>query len=245
MAAAAPVAVFAALDWEEGAVVAALGGRTALGDGTPALVVRCGVGLRAALAAAQSLVDVRCMVVVGCAGGLQPGLRTGDVVVAASVGLVDPSGQVQSHWPAADAGVAAAATRRGLTVQVGPIVSSPMALMDAARKAAVAASGALSVDMESAAIMGVALTRRVPFVAIRVVLDEVADELPRDLDVIDERGDVRVGPAVRAALRHPRVVWRLARQRTVCERRLAEVLPWLLRGDALGLPPAFALAADA
>ena len=103
--------------------------------------------MRAAMVAAGNLPDVRCVVVVGCAGGLQPTLRTGDIVVAASVGLVDPAGVVQAHWPAADAGVASALVQRGHAVHTGPIVSSPVALVDVARKAAVAASGALSVDM--------------------------------------------------------------------------------------------------
>jgi nucleoside phosphorylase len=240
-----PVAVLTALDWEERAVLAALGPDRALRDGVPALVVRCGVGLRAAMVATQALPPVRCVVVVGCAGGLQPTLRTGDLVVAAAVGLVDPDGVVQAHWPAADAGVAAAAKRQGIVAQVGPIVSSPIVLAGPAAKAAVAASGALTVDMESAAIMGVVLQRRIPFVAIRVVLDEAGDALPADLDVVDERGDVRFGAAVRAALRQPRVVLKLAGQRSVCERRLAEVLPVLLRGDALGLPPAERSAANA
>ena len=206
-----PVAILSALDWEERAV-------------------------RAALAATRALPTVRCIVVVGCAGGLQPTIHSGDLVVAAAVGLVDPDGEVQAHWPAADAGVAVAATRHGVRVQVGPIVSSPVAL-GAERKRAVATSGALSVDMESAAIMGVALQRHVPFVAIRVVLDEVADELPPDLDVLGADGSIRLGAAVRAAFRHPQTLWRLAQQRTLCERRLATALPLLLRADALGLPP--------
>ena len=54
-----PVAVLTALDWEERAVVAVLGGRSALCDGAPALVVRCGVGFRAALETARGLPEVR------------------------------------------------------------------------------------------------------------------------------------------------------------------------------------------
>ena len=76
-----------------------------------------------------------------------------------------------------------------------------------------------------------------PFVAVRIVLDEASETLPAGLDVIDERGDVRFGAAILAAARHPRAVLQLARQRAVCERRLAEVLPLMLRADALGLPP--------
>lgn len=240
-----PIAVLTALDWEERAVVTALGGRDALCDGTPAVARRCGIGLRSALETARDLPPVRCIVVVGCAGALQPALRTGDLVVASAVGLVDPAGQVQSHWPSADAGVAAAAKRAGLSVHVGPIVSSPMALLGAPAKAGVATSGALTVDMETAAIMGVALQRRVPLVAIRVVIDECADEWPTGLDMIDERGDVRVGPAVRAVLRHPRTMLSLLRQRTVCERTLRAALPALLRADALGFARAEQPAASA
>ena len=55
------------------------------------------------------------------------------------------------------------------------------------------------------------MQRRIPFVAVRVVLDEAGDALPPGLDVVDERGDVRFGAAMRAAVQHPRVVMQILR----------------------------------
>lgn len=239
-----PVVILTALDWEQAAVEKALawprgvpGGAGLLPDGTPAIVARMGIGLGRALAAARHYEQARAFVVVGCAGALQPQLSTGDLVVASAVGLADDKGEPQSHWPAADAGVAATAQRHGLPVHVGSILSSPIVLHDPAQKAALAATGALTVDMESAAVIGVALQRGIPFTALRVVLDTATEALPADMDAVSDDGAIRFGRAVRAALLHPKTMLRLASQRTTCEHRLLSALPLLLRGDALGLPP--------
>lgn len=245
---ASPIVVFTALDWEAQVVATALGARgpdVLCADGSAVQLVRCGVGMRSAMAAAKAVPAARCFVTVGCAGALQSSLRTGDLVVASAVGLVDPEGVVQSHWPAAEAGVAAAAQRQDIAVQVGTLLSSPVVIVEAARKAALAASGALAVDMESAAVMGVALQRGIPFVGLRIILDEAHETLPSGLDAVDEAGAIRFGRALLGAARHPRAMMRLARQQAQCERRLREVLPALLRGDALGFPPAARVAADA
>ncbi len=238
----APIVLWTALAWEERAVGEALtqtpgapAGVGTLSDGTPAVLLRCGIGLRRALEAARAVPHARGFVAIGCGGALQPDLRAGDVVVASAVGLLDGDGVAQSHWPAAESAVADWAVRNDVAVRVGPIVSSPVVLRTTAQREAAARSGALVVDMESAALMGVALQRRVPFAAIRVVLDEANESLPPDEGAVNEDGTIRLGRALRLAFRHPRAVMRLAREQASCDRRLRQIAPVLLRAEALGM----------
>jgi adenosylhomocysteine nucleosidase len=81
-------------------------------------------------------------------------------------------------------------------------VSVPAALATTAAKAQAAARGAAAADMESAAVAAVAEQARVPFVALRVVVDTAADALPGDPERwIDERGERRLTPTLAAAFK--------------------------------------------
>ena len=90
----------------------------------------------------------------GVAGGLIDGLAPGD----AGGGRPGPRSSGADRCPAPLDGaplVAAALRRRGLTVRVGPIVSTPHLVKGPERRASLAATGALAVDMETAALLGV------------------------------------------------------------------------------------------
>ena len=70
-----------------------------------------------------------------------------------------------------------------------------------AKRAAAAATRAVAVDMESAAIAAVAARAGVPFVVLRVVVDGVADALPRGAEQwIDELGYRRLAATLRAVV---------------------------------------------
>ena len=71
-------------------------------------------------------------------------------------------------------------------------------------KAELAATGALAVDMESAAIAAVAKRAGVPFVVVRAVCDDAHRSLPRSaLLAIDATGRFRPGPFLGVILRRP------------------------------------------
>jgi 4-hydroxy-3-methylbut-2-enyl diphosphate reductase len=83
--------------------------------------------------------------VVGIAGGLEPGLVPGQLVVADA--LCPPDGAEPMALPQAEA-VAAALRRQGRDVRIGAVACSTTIVHGAAR-ASLAAGGALAVEMES------------------------------------------------------------------------------------------------
>jgi 4-hydroxy-3-methylbut-2-enyl diphosphate reductase len=131
-------------------------------------VVRTGMGPRRSVQASARLGD-RALLVAGVGGGLASGLRLGDLVVATEVR--GPDGTV-THCPSAPL-LAAALRRLDLTVHSGPIVSSRR-VVDGAARTALAESGALAVDMESAWLAPPAGT---PFAVVRAISDTAGTPL--------------------------------------------------------------------
>ncbi len=142
----------------------------ALSWGSPSsVVIRTGAGPRRAGAAASALLAgprPRAVAIAGVAGGLIPGLAPGTVVVADRV--LDQAGATVAELPSAVL-VAAELRRRGLTVLVGPIISTDRIVRGAAARAALAAKGAVAVDLET-----VTLLRRpwdAPVTVVRTIAD--------------------------------------------------------------------------
>jgi 4-hydroxy-3-methylbut-2-enyl diphosphate reductase len=140
----------------------------------PVPVVPTGMGPERSAAAAAHLGagGSRGVLVAGVAGASAPGLRAGDVVVADEVR--GPDGTVVPVPTAVP--LAGALRRLGLTVHVGPVLSSPELVDDLARAKA-AASGALAVDMESAWLAPAAAGG--PFAVVRAVVDTPEHPLVR------------------------------------------------------------------
>jgi 4-hydroxy-3-methylbut-2-enyl diphosphate reductase len=133
-------------------------------------VVRTGMGHVRARAAAEALaVGIEpggAFVLAGISGGLDPALEPGEIVVATSVR--DPQGdELALSSPDADA-VAKELRAAGRRVHLGPIVSSKT-LVHGERRAELARSGALAVDMESAWVARALAEHRL--VIVRLVAD--------------------------------------------------------------------------
>lgn len=139
-----------------------------------ARLLRCGMGperVRAWLPRlAESAPDA--VVVAGVAGGLDPSLRPGDVLVATEVR--DGQGRITLRGAAP---LAAELRRMGMRVRTGPMLSSDHLVGGAVAREQLAATGALAVDMESAAIVRAAAG--VPSAVVRVIVDTAFSPVAR------------------------------------------------------------------
>ena len=221
-AAAATVAVIVALGIERAAL------RASADRDPPLGILQSGPGAeRAARAATTALASgASGLLSFGLAGALRRQLEPGDVVLPRRVLTTTGAAfNADDEWHAA---LAANLRAAGMRPNLDDLLSVPAALTTPAEKSAAAAGGAAAVDMESAAIAGVAARAGARFVALRVVVDAAGDELPADLERwIDERGERRIGAALSAALRPAqwRSLWILAQRYRAARRTLERLGP--------------------
>jgi hypothetical protein len=185
-------------------------------------VEQCGPGHeRAEAAAARALASgAELCVAWGLAGALDATVGPGAVVAPRRILFAsEPALTVDERRHAALATLAGE-----FELSTGDLLTSAAVLESpAAKHAAARASGAVAVDMESAAIATAAARAGVPFVALRVVVDGVEDALPTHVERwIDERGRRRMAPALRAvvAARQWRPLLTLAKRHRVASRVL-------------------------
>jgi hopanoid-associated phosphorylase len=135
----------------------------------------------------------------GLAGGLDPTLAPGDIVLASAVVL--PEGTRVGTDTAWRLGIARALEDRGRAVAAGAIAGADRVIATKAEKAALRLrTGAVAVDTESHAVARAAQEAGVPVLAIRVVLDAASRALPSAaLAGLGPDGQSRVLP----------VLWRL------------------------------------
>ena len=188
-------------------------------------VYQCGVGGRRAYDAARSALasGASALVSWGVAGALVSDLAPGSVLLPEQVVTAD--GEVfatDSRWRLEICRV----LRPLLPVHDGALFDSPTMLRTSEAKAhAAAASGALAVDMESAAVGRAAHGAGKPFIVLRVVLDALGDTLPLGIEEwIDAAGDRRPMAALGGVFRP--TVWpdlvRLSRRYRRASRSLTE-----------------------
>jgi adenosylhomocysteine nucleosidase len=139
-------------------------------------------------------------------------LFVGTDVIAATCGGASTSDAVTcDHDFAAMAMRAARAA--SLPVQAGRFVSVPRILWRGEQKRRVATeTGAIALDMESAAIGAVAGEYRIPFVVIRAASDLLDEDLPLDFNLFLTRTDWLKGAW--ACVSRPTSLWGLRRMRT-------------------------------
>ena len=181
----------------------------AFSDG--ALLAVSGMGRDAAERAARALVDagVAALMTFGMAGGLDPTLEAGSVVLPCELIAADGSRFVASRtWRER----VAAAVSPLRAVSSGNLLTSARAIDTAADKsAAFHDTGAAAVDMESAAVAAIAFHHKLPFIAVRVIVDTAVDTLPRAVVNASRLGKVQIGRLIAGLILAPGEIGALIR----------------------------------
>ena len=220
--------VVAALEAEArtlGVAVRRQDGLASLGGG--ALLAVSGMGAAKAAPAARRLVDAGASALMsfGLAGGLDPTLEPGTVVLPGEV--ISRNGArfpTSAEW-CRQLGLAVAEMT---PVASGTLLSSLQPIDTAeAKAAAFRETGAVAVDMESVSVAEVAAAHNLPFMAVRVIVDGAADVLPQAVLAASRGGHLSVLRLVCGLAAAPRDivgVIRLARRYRTATRSLSAVV---------------------
>jgi len=194
-------------------------------------VIRTGSGLAAAEHGAAALLaghQPSWVISAGFAGGLQPHVARGDLVLANEV--ISPAGErlmIDVHGsPAAPDGV---------KTHLGAIVTSERVVPSVATKRTLGEkTGALAVEMETWAIAKLCAAERHRFLSVRIISDPVDEELPADVEKFLEKQSAAklVGRTIGSLFRRPSVakdLWKLQETALVCAERMAKFLTTLIR----------------
>ena len=190
-------------------------------------VIESGAGAVRATRATQTLLDghsPQWVLSVGFSGALQPHLKVGDLVVANAIVNVEGKGlsvpvQMQS------------APSEGL--YVGKFLNTDQIVRTVTEKKQLGeTTGAIAVDMESLAVARVCAERNVRFMAVRVISDDLAKDLPPEvLTVFGSTGFVRAGAVLSALWKRPSSwndLWQLREQSIQAAARLGLFLRGLV-----------------
>jgi adenosylhomocysteine nucleosidase len=177
------------------------GGLCALDDGV--LLAVSGIGKVAAAAAARRLVlaGATALASYGMAGALDPALICGAVLLPEAV--VSSDGAAAAATSPAWRQHVQAALPGSCIAGAGRLLTCERPLGRDAKAAAWRSSGAHAVDMESAAIAQVAGQAGLPFIALRVIVDTAADELPVAVLAASSGGRLRLGRLIGGLVRAP------------------------------------------
>jgi len=134
------------------------------------------------------------VIMAGLAGGLDPALRVGDVVIDAPEDVL-PSAAIP------------AGCRRGTIHTSKAVVTTPQGKTELFAK-----TGALAVDMENDIVRRAAEAAGLPFIGIRAISDEANETLDADmLGLIDKLGRIRPVAVAALLMRRPTSVMALCR----------------------------------
>jgi len=163
------------------------------------------IGIRAGRLRRDMIDGCSAIVLAGLAGGLDPALRCGDLVLHDPCGAVPP--ETLPH------------ARRAHIHCSGEIVDEA-----SYKNVLFRATGCAAVEMESGAVSRMAEAAGVPFVHVRVILDAADERLdPTMVRLIDRDGNVRLGSAVALLVRRPMSIKTMLRLRRRTKTALREL----------------------
>lgn len=210
-------------------------------QGRPLLLVRTGVGhRRASLALSEVLRSHQpgLIVSIGYAGGADPALRVGDLLLAETI-LEPPGGE----WSAGDgkspparfdidaalaARFAAVTPPEGVTLHRGALLTVGQVVTGPENKRALGARyGACALDMETAALARLARDSGLPFISLRAISDAADDALMDVSPFLEKDGEVSKLKAGWYVLTHPTAIGTLRSLQVVARQATARMTDFL------------------
>lgn len=186
-----------------------------------------GMGPRRAAVASRALLEngATALLSWGCAGGLDPKLSPGGLILPKTVIVSD---QILYHVDATWHESLCNRLKGHVDFHTEPLVESTNAVRTPGEKIILFhETGAIGVDMESAAVGAVAQEARVPFMVVRAVADSADTTIPDStLNAVDEFGRLSLLKLVQGLAGHPTellALVRIARNYLAAQRTLAAV----------------------
>jgi len=170
------------------------------------IAAQSGMGRAAGFLAAEKLgrdhKQLRGLVSIGFCGALDPALSTGNIVLPGAIVTSDNERfDTDAEWLEA-----ISSALGGMPVITGRTLHCANMVVEtrADKQAIFSSGGACVVDMESAGIAQAATRFNVPFIAIRIVLDEIADTLPEATrNAVKADGNLDMKGLLRGLAVHP------------------------------------------
>ncbi len=186
-------------------------------NGLPVTLVQGGIGRNNAVKAINYLLQslkIKLLISSGVAGGVRRGVNVGDLIIAENVGyskkeeFEDEELQVESNFSCKKEYVQLAnqlskeleiRSHCGDMLTVDKVISQTRIKRKIGYK-----TSFLAVDMESAAIAGIAHERGIEFAAIRSISDDIDDDLEIDYGgIISDEGKVKVSKLALKVMKDP------------------------------------------
>ena len=166
----------------------------------PVILVRSGVGRKLAKRALEEVVSrfsISEIVSIGFAGGLEPKLETGDLIIADSVrethsetGIPSPESLLPLDSHLLDQALRLS-FRDKLTIKSGGLVTvdTPACSREEKQKLHRHYS-AIAVDMETSSLLRLAISKKIPFLSVRSISDSADQELVDFSHCFNEEGEI-------------------------------------------------------
>jgi adenosylhomocysteine nucleosidase len=203
--------------------------------GRPVALAWAGAGGDRAARASEALLGhgVSALLALGFAGALVSHLQPADILAATEV--AEWRGERRAADPELLSALSdrSAHSRFSSSLHLGPLLTSSRVATSAAEKRRLGEeTGALAVDMESAAVVRRAAEAGVPSLALRVITDRADEDLPLDFNLcFDSDGQFSRARLILLLARRPGAVGGLVRlglHSARAGRALASLLAWYL-----------------
>ena len=179
------------------------------------LLIECGIGFKRAAQAAEALLkdtQPRLLVSFGVAGALETELQVGDVVYIGKACSLEAGRPEKSLALASLSDAALQAAAKALKLQGAALVPGTTLTTHGSQAVRLEPGELLHpvLEMETAAIAGVAVERGIPLLSLRSISDNPQEPLPFDIgDWYNGEANLVVGSMIRTFLLRPNILPRL------------------------------------